>query len=136
MTKYVIDTVAGTCTPLDVPMPRDAGNQDPAPYGYDQFGTAYVSGADRARGEALRNWPAEEAAKYNAFGIDPDSLKVMDWAYYVQSGLWRTGSKDYLLFTKKPIPKRDDGSTFFNPEAELAAVDLSAYNGPLLGVKP
>lgn len=108
----------------DVPADQDA------PFGRDQFGTPYVSAADRARGEALRDWPAEEATNYTG-SVDPDTLGEYDWAFYVQKGLWRSGAKDYAIFTKKPIPKRADGSTFNNPEAELAGVDVSGYTGPL-----
>lgn len=131
MTKYVIDTVAGTCTPLDNRAATQAG--DPAEqYGHDQFGTPYVSEADRARGEALRGYAEDEAKNYTG-SVDPDTLGEYDWAFYVNKGLWKSGAKDYAIFTKKPIPRRNDGSVFNNPEAELAGIDVSGYTGPLKG---
>lgn len=133
LVKLEVDTVTGATTVLYA-QPRgveEAPVGDPAaPFGKDQFGTPYESAADRARGEALRTWPADEAKNYTG-SVNPDALGEYDWAFYVNKGLWRTGAKDYAIFTKKPIPKRADGSTFNNPEAELAAVDVSGYTGPL-----
>lgn len=103
-----------------------------APFGRDQFNTPYVSEADRARGEALRGYAEDEAKNYTGT-VNPDDLREYDWAFYVNTGLWKSGKKDYAIFTKKPIPRRNDGSVFNNPEAELAGVDVSGYTGPLKG---
>lgn len=130
MSKYIIDTDAGTCTPVEPRTIAAPAATDDTPFGRDQFGTPYVSAADRARGEALRGYDAEEAKNYTGT-VDPDTLGEYDWAFYVNKGLWRSGAKDYAIFTKKPIPRRADGSVLMNPEAELAAVDVSGYTGPL-----
>ena len=104
-----------------------------APFGRDPFGTPYVSEADRERMENLMRYSADEAGNYTGT-VDPDKLGLYDWAFYVKSGLWRSGAKDYAIFTKKPIPRDPDtGRVLMNPEAELAAVDVSGYTGPLAG---
>lgn len=108
-----------------------APSGDPAaPFGRDPFGTPYISEADRERGEALAGYAGEEAKNYTGT-VNPDDLREYDWAFYVNTGLWKSGKKDYTIFTKKPIPRRNDGSVFNNPEAELAGIDVSGYTGPL-----
>lgn len=132
MSRFIIDTVAGTCTPMEGRASQAPAGDPAAQFGRDQFGTPYVSEADRARGEALAGYAGEEAKNYTGT-IDPDNLTDWDWAFYVKSGLWKSGAKDYAIFTKKPIVRHDDGSTANNPEAEYAAVDVSGYTGPLKG---
>lgn len=130
MGKYIIDTVAGTCTPIEGRASQAPAGDPAAQFGRDQFGTPYVSEADRARGEALAGYAGEEAKNYTGT-VNPDDLREYDWAFYVNTGLWKSGAKDYAIFTKKPIPRRNDGSVFNNPEAELAGIDVSGYTGPL-----
>lgn len=131
MSRFIIDTVAGTCTPIEGRASQAPAGDPAAPFGRDQFGTPYVSEADRARGEALAGYAGEEAKNYTGT-IDPDSLSLYDWAFYVKSGLWKSGAKDYAIFTKKPIVRDPDtGRVLQNPEAELAAVGVDAYEGPL-----
>lgn len=109
-----------------------APSGDPtAPYGRDPFGTPYESVGERTRMENLMRYSAGEAGNYTGV-IDPDTLGLYDWAFYVQSGLWKSGAKDYAIFTKKAIVRDPDtGRVLMNPEAELAAVDVSGYDGPL-----
>lgn len=111
-----------------------APSGDPAaPFGRDPFGTPYISEADRQRMENLMRYSADEAANYTGT-VDPDKLGLYDWAFYVKSGLWRSGAKDYAIFTKKAIVRDPDtGRVLMNPEAELAGVDVSGYDGPLKG---
>lgn len=107
-----------------------AAQADPAPLGRDQFDTPYTSEADRKRGEAERNQPAEEAANYKG-SIDPDDMTLYDWAFYQKRNLhFKPG--DYAIFMKHPVIRDPaDGRVLQNPETELAAVDISAYGGPL-----
>ncbi len=102
-----------------------------APFGRDPFGTPFVSEADRERMQNLLRYATDEAGNYTG-KIDPDTLSLYDWAFYVKAGLWKSGAKDYAIFTKKPIVRdRDNGRVLQNPEAELAAVDVTGYTGPL-----
>ena len=130
-TTVEVDTDTGVATIVQsAPRSSDVAPADDAQFGRDQFGTPYESAADRARGEALRGYDADEAKNYTGT-IDPDTLQDYDWAFYVNTGLWKSGAKDYAIFTKKPIVRHNDGSTANNPEAEYAGVDVTAYNGPL-----
>lgn len=54
-----------------------AATESAAPWGRDQFGTAYVSAADRARGENLRENDARQAAW--AAQLQPGQSDVRTW---------------------------------------------------------
>lgn len=92
--------------------------------------------AVKRRDDALAGEAAQEALNYVGT-IDPNSLGLYDWAAYVKSGLWRSGALDYTIFSRKPIVRDPaDGRVLMNPEAELAAVDVSGYGGPLAAFLP
>lgn len=83
-----------------------------------------------ARDEALAQAPADDASKYIGH-INPDDMGLYDWAFYQKRGL-HFAPGDYAIFTKHPIIRDPAGGRVLqNPEGELAAVDISAYGGPL-----
>jgi len=110
-----------------------------APWGVDSYGLPFATekealtyaAAVAKRDENLGNSAAEEAANYHG-SIDPDTLGLYDWAFYVKTAHLVNGSQNYVIFTKRPIVRdKDTGRVLQNPHAELAAVDVSGYGGPL-----
>jgi hypothetical protein len=75
-----------------------------APWGYDQFGTAYTSEADRTRGENLKQWGKEFGTIPNTGPVPIESVSKYgpdqsDWTDEVRDTdyLW------YLCATTKPM---------------------------------